>query len=449
MQHHLRFLLLVLVLAACSEDQPPTGPTAPGDMAESHGPGHKVVNSLADPGNGVCNAAQCTLREAINDPTSTEITFAAGLTGQITLAPPGAGGGQLDINKQLSITGPTARIAIRGRIPDRPFPVFRIGKQGTAALANLVIRNGGNGVTNRGTLTVENCIISENGTGIANNFSSLTVSRSLIADNGGSGISSAFSPLTLNDLRIVRNGGRGISLFRGRLTLTNGTIARNGGGINNSEGNVTIVGSTIANNSTSGLGGGIANAVHTSFTGRQSALVTLINSTVSGNSASTGGGIHSSGHLGNASVFLQNSTVVRNSATERGGGIVPEVGTDDPNQIGLSNSIVAQNSASTAPDVLFPESDGLLVSASFNLIGDGTGSSLTNTDGNQVGSAAAPIDPKLAPLANYGGPTQTHRLLAGSPAIDAASAADCPATDQRGVPRPQGAGCDIGSFERK
>jgi hypothetical protein len=50
-------------------------------------------------------------------------------------------------------------------------------------------------------------------------------------------------------------------------------------------------------------------------------------------------------------------------------------------------------------------------------------------------------------LADNGGPTQTHALLAGSPAIDAAEDTVCPATDQRGVTRPQGAGCDVGSYE--
>src|SRR3970282_626777 len=55
----------------------------------------------------------------------------------------------------------------------------------------------------------------------------------------------------------------------------------------------------------------------------------------------------------------------------------------------------------------------------------------------------------LGPLANNGGPPQTHALLAGSPAIDAGSP-DCPppATDQRGVARPQGPACDIGAYER-
>ena len=53
----------------------------------------------------------------------------------------------------------------------------------------------------------------------------------------------------------------------------------------------------------------------------------------------------------------------------------------------------------------------------------------------------------LGPLADNGGPTLTHALLAGSPAIDAADAAACPATDQRGVVRPRDAGCDVGAFE--
>jgi hypothetical protein len=70
-------------------------------------------------------------------------------------------------------------------------------------------------------------------------------------------------------------------------------------------------------------------------------------------------------------------------------------------------------------------------------------------DGNQVGTAAAPVDPKLGALGDHGGPTQMHALLLGSPAIDAGSMVDCPAVDQLGVSRPQGSGCDIGSYERE
>jgi hypothetical protein len=56
-------------------------------------------------------------------------------------------------------------------------------------------------------------------------------------------------------------------------------------------------------------------------------------------------------------------------------------------------------------------------------------------------------DAGLGPLADNGGPTLTHALLAGSPAIDAADDGICPATDQRGVTRPQGAACDVGAYE--
>src|SRR5207248_315877 len=141
----LALLLPLLVLAACSEDQSPTAPTPP---AEPSGPAFsqtaslKVVNSLADPGDGTCNATQCTLREAINAPGSTEISFVPGLTGAITLAKSGAGGGTLVIEKTLTITGPSAGIVIRRRSTDPAFRILRIGTGVSVTLTNLTIRNG-------------------------------------------------------------------------------------------------------------------------------------------------------------------------------------------------------------------------------------------------------------------------------------------------------------------
>jgi hypothetical protein len=172
----------------------------------------------------------------------------------------------------------------------------------------------------------------------------------------------------------------------------------------------------------------------------------ITRSTVSGNAARSGGGIENSDRLGGAGVLVKNSTVAHNSAQNKGGGILnsSSIDEDNPNSVFLVNSIAALNTAPNSPDV----ADGV---ARFSLIGDGTGSGISNTDGNQVGKVSpnsSRIDPQIGTLANNGGPTRTHSLLAGSPAIDAASNTDCPAKDQRGVARPQGAGCDIGSYER-
>ena len=74
--------------------------------------------------------------------------------------------------------------------------------------------------------------------------------------------------------------------------------------------------------------------------------------------------------------------------------------------------------------------------------------------GDIVGTGASPADPLLGPLQDNGGPTFTHALQFGSPAIDKGNPATpgsggtaCEATDQRGAPRPAGAACDIGAYE--
>jgi hypothetical protein len=103
----------------------------------------------------------------------------------------------------------------------------------------------------------------------------------------------------------------------------------------------------------------------------------------------------------------------------------------------LRNSIIAENHAANGPDCGTPTPSG-----GHNLEG-GTSCDFT------VGGDLQNTDPLLGPLADNGGPTKTLALLQGSPAIGAGSNATCPSTDQRGVPRPQGANCDIGAFERK
>ena len=106
-----------------------------------------------------------------------------------------------------------------------------------------------------------------------------------------------------------------------------------------------------------------------------------------------------------------------------------------PVTVTVTNSIVANN-------------------GTYNCQIEGGGAAVLNSGGNNVftdpscnpvGSDIPVADPLLGPLADNGGPTLTQALLPGSPAIDAANNAVCPATDQRGVARD--AACDVGAFE--
>jgi len=116
----------------------------------------------------------------------------------------------------------------------------------------------------------------------------------------------------------------------------------------------------------------------------------------------------------------------------------------------LRNTIVAGNFglAGTVPDV-----QGSFTSQGHNLIGSGDVATGFGATGDQVGTAAAPINAKLDNLADNGGPTQTRALLFGSPAIDAGDDCVCGLssptvlTDQRGIARPQANHVDIGAFE--
>jgi hypothetical protein len=164
--------------------------------------------------------------------------------------------------------------------------------------------------------------------------------------------------------------------------------------------------------------------------------------------ADSGAGLAATERLGGGHFELINSTIAFNSARSAGGGLVitSDDGFDNYNSAALVNVLIAQNTALTGSDVFG------VVYARSSLVGDGRGSNIANTNGNQVGKVAPrtrPIDPRLGPLADNGGPTRTLALLVGSPAMDAASAGECPGKDQRGVNRPQGVACDIGSYERQ
>ena len=233
-----------------------------------------------------------------------------------------------------------------------------------------------------------------------------------------------FSSLTITGGHAGAEEGGGIKNTQVGLVLHNSSVtansAQSGGGIYTIDGQVQLVDSTISENSATD-GGGIFMVY---------GYLNVDNSTISGNSAAKGGGI-----LNRGSLYVENGTISGNSATAgNGGGILASA-----DGASLHNTIVANNA---------PGNDcaGTIKSNGHNLDSDGT-CSLTAT-GDLPGT-----DPRLGPLQDNGGPTLTHALLFGSPAMDAGDDSDCPATDQRGFIRPMDgdgdgtATCDIGAFQ--
>jgi len=212
------------------------------------------------------------------------------------------------------------------------------------------------------------------------------------------------------------------------LTISGGNAGafdNNGGGLANF-GTTTLTNCTVSGNSAGFRAGGLYNG----------GTLKMTNCTVSGNSA-TGGGVDNETYFNQgATAMLTNCTVSGNS----GGGLVTHGA-----PVTLTNTIVAGNAGTDifAGVVGDTGPDAPSLSGTNNLIGTGSAGALTNgINGNLIGVT----DPLLAPLGNYGGPTQTVALLPGSPAINAGTnGPGIPTTDQRGLGR-VGA-VDIGAFE--
>jgi hypothetical protein len=262
-----------------------------------------------------------------------------------------------------------------------------------------------------------------------------------------------FLPFTISDQTEVRGAGANQTVVKGDgmetifavgagikativgLTITNGTSAIQ----SNSELLVRDV-SIEGNEWNGGTPGIITNGpltVESSFLGFNrsvnltpgaifsNAPVTIVNSTIAHNSSTEGLGAIGA----NSSVTIVNSAVVSNRSETAPAAAVGGV------PLTVRNSVFADNRDATG--LLSCTSTGPLTSFGGNVSDDascGTGA----TDKPNV-------NPLLGTLALHGGTTQVYDLLAGSPAIDAA--AGCPAVDQRGVARPQGAACDSGPYE--
>jgi hypothetical protein len=326
-----------------------------------------------------------------------------------------------DLTGTITIEGPGAKVLIvRRDAKDPAFRVFTVDSGATAAISGLTISGGnaneGGGISNAGSLTVSDSVLSNNHNGVIGggiyNTGSLVVSDSTLSGNfaysGGGGLYNTGS-LTVSD-----------------STLSGNTSAKGGGGIWNS-GSLTISDSTLSgNNATDGFGGGINNELD--------GILTVIDSSLSGNGALFDGGIfdHST-----AITTLTNDTIADNGSVYEVGGVGGTVDTD----VLLHNTLIAGNLAGGNPSDVVASLDS---ASDYNLIGDGSGK-LSTANHNLLGSPAKPLDSLLAPLGNYGGPTQTMALLPGSPAIDAGSSAYGGSTDQRGKSRI--GTTDIGAFE--
>ncbi|MEZ4709847.1 MAG: family 16 glycosylhydrolase [Caldilineaceae bacterium] len=313
----------------------------------------------------------------------------------------------------------------------------------------------------------------------------LTLSQDVIIDgssapglslNGGgtdrllvvnAGVNATVSGLTFTNGYAFQLAG-GI-LNNGSLTLDHVTVTGNsmttdagdfwqgGAGIYNGEGSsLHLIDSTVANNSSGWAGGGIYAFFNTS--------VLIERSTISGNTAQdVGGGLRTLGNVsiqnstlsGNVAtnwhggaafvtdgvMNILNSTIVGNSGpADAAGGLFVGTFTTAAASLNLTNSVVANNTNGDCFAGFFGAGAVALTSGGHNVAGDA--SCNLSATGDQPNT-----DPLLGPLTDNGGPTLTHALLPGSPAIDAADNGACPATDQRGVARPQGAGCDIGAYE--
>jgi predicted outer membrane repeat protein len=334
-----------------------------------------------------------------------------------------------------------------------------IDNSGTLTITNSTISNnsgyGSGGINNSGTLTITNSTISNNsgyGSGGIDNSGTLTITKSTISDNiaqaegGGIDNSGLFFIMnsTISNNKAYGKGGGGIFNTTGAfpfgdsVSLTNSTVSGNitfggGGGIDNS-GTFTITNSTISNNKAYGKGGGIYSPGE----------LILANNTVSDNTALTSGG-----GIAVSSLFytIDFCTIRGNTATQDGGGMAfyanrAKAPFHFGNGNGIGESIVAGNHAHTSPNI-----SGVIRSHGYNL-SQYVPFDIHSTDEDLPASTFLGIDPVLR---NNGGQTPTHALAPGSWAIDRIPPDACKitgiTTDQRGVKRPQGNGCDIGAYE--
>jgi CSLREA domain-containing protein len=426
-----------------------------------------TVTTTADTPGGVCDGASCTLREAIFaaniTPGADDVSVPAG-NYMLTL-------GQLDISDDLTVTGAgSGNTVIDGNASSRVIEISGASAV-TAALVNVSISNGSTGVAPGGcilnsaghTLTLTDTVVSgcaSSGGGIHNDgtltltdtvvtgctvgggiFSggTLTVTGSApglasidnnqsFANAGGLAVG-VFGIATLDNVSVSHNDPEGI-LASGSLTVDSSLIEQNVFAGIRANDPLTIRDSTVRNNGTVGIQVNSPSGVisGTTISGQSLGVevggaggLAVFNSTISGNATS---GIQAAA----LSQFTGSVDVSHSTIAENGMGLDSSPG----GTFAVTYSIVAGNSVNCSAPVR---------SLGHNLDDDGSCGLGAPGDLSNVADAG------LGPLADYGGPTDTHSLMPGSPAIDAGRA-----FDQRGAPLQDGdedtvIAPDIGAYE--
>ena len=409
--------------------------------------------------------------------------------------------GAIEVDEPIAIRGAGAKRTIVDA--NRRSRVFDITAPAETRMAKLTVTGGrdsvGAGIVSIGPLVLDRMRISRNraATGDFARFGAgvsagddLTVNRSVFTrnvvvggggQNFGAGLSLVsgdgdllISRSTFTGNRVTGVDGYGGAVFMSsiptadppNLSIRNSTITDNstpslsggvhyqatdGAGLSTS---FRITGTTIADNEAAGGSQGIGGGIYTSAVltdGDASMEMLIANSTLSGNvagdpdSAGYGGGAYLSAVPLNGSTIssnLNNVTVAGNRAfvaggNGGGGGIFGEFSLGAP---AFTNTIVAGNSSPGDPTRRDCYGD---------ILSNGNNLETAQTCGFTSLGDIQNENPMLEPLRQNGGPTPTRALKPGSPAINKGSNAGCEPRDQRGIPRPQGPRCDIGAYERK
>ena len=326
------------------------------------------------------------------------------------------------IRGKVTIRGSGATIARSTASGTPVFRIFDVASGGSLTLDSVTISNGlanngtagGGGIMSHGTLTITGSTFTGN-------------SAPASSGTSGGGINNS-GTLNLSTSTFTGNTGQeGGAVFNQKTaTIINDTFSSNtatiygGGALLNAAGTMTVTGSTFTGNT--GPGGG---AIDNDTT------LNISDSTFTGNTGGTNGG----GAIDNFGTTTVTQTTFAGNSSLYGANILNYTGFT----LKIGMSIVANGQGGPNCGGGQPVTD-----AGYNI---DTGSTCGFSTANHSLSSTSP---QLGPLATNGGPTQTMALPVGSPAVDAipASTAGCTGTtDQRGTPRPQGAGCDIGAYE--